>query len=77
MAVCLGEAKRGSRKEKRLNTEIINEEHDQHWANEERPASEGGPHGGCGLDKKIENKKKETDEKKNGAAIDGAARQAA
>ena len=62
MAVCLGEAERWP-EEKELNTEITEF---AEFTEKKNPSN-----------KEIENKKKETDEEKNGAGIDAAAREAA
>jgi len=69
MAVCLGEAERWP-EEKELNTEIKEfaptESGQAPFTEKKKPS-----------DKEIENKKKETDEEKNGAGIDAAARKTA
>jgi len=62
MSVCLGEAERWP-EEKELNTEITEF---AEFTEKKNPSN-----------KEIENKKKETDEEKNGAGIDAAAREAA
>jgi hypothetical protein len=62
MRVCLGEAEKWP-KEKGLNTEITEF---AEFTEKKKPS-----------DKEIENKKQETEEEKNGAGIDAAARKAA